>query len=155
MEFRARESSFEEVYPLWCEGLWPGRQSAIKPVSPIGLDLRYSEGIANAQPHFWAVEQKNGKVAGVLSGYETGGGYFRVRGLYVTPQERRLGISTLLLAQAQEEALSRHLSYLWTLPRQPAWPAYQAFGFIQRSPWFTEGMEFGPNCLAVRETLPA
>jgi len=37
---------------------------------------------------------------------------------------------------------------LWTIPRQSSWPAYKNVGFIQTSDWFSEGVEFGPNCYA-------
>jgi GNAT superfamily N-acetyltransferase len=147
-EILLRPSTFEEVLPVWRDQLWPARKSAIKPVSPIGFDMRYSAEIAQAEPSFWAFAL-NGKVVGTLSGYRTSADQFRCRGLFVAPELRGRGLSRELLNAAVKQARSEGCRELWSLPRRSAWPAYEAFGFSRSSDWFEEGVEFGPNCLAM------
>lgn len=148
MQFVVKELSFGEILPIWRDHLWPGRISEIKAVSPIGHDLKFHPELAHTVPRFWGLYSDSAEVAGVISGYKTSDTHYRSRGLFVFPQFRKLGISSKLLYLVCERARTENCKTVWTLPRKEAWPAYKNFGFIQKSEWFEEQMEFGPNCLA-------
>jgi GNAT superfamily N-acetyltransferase len=149
MKLSLRQSSFQEVYPIWGQYLWPGRQSTIKAVSPINLDLRYDKELESATPTFWALHNEMGEMAGVISGYLTGEVHYRSRGLYLFPAWRGRGASRLLFSAVFAQAQKEGCRTIWSLPRQDAWPAYAARGFERKSEWFTKNMEFGPNCVAI------
>jgi GNAT superfamily N-acetyltransferase len=140
--------SFAEVYPIWRDHLWPGRKSEIKPVSPVGPDLKYAGEIARSAPHFWGLVGPNGLLVGIISGYRTSPETFRSRGLYIEEHYRCRGLSRRLLSAVCAEAKTHGCKQVWSFPRHSAWPAYSAFGFWRASDWFERGMEFGPNCLA-------
>lgn len=147
MKVYLRTATFQEVLPLWSAGLWPNRNSPINPVSPLDHQLRYSFSIKGAHPTFWILESQ-GKVVGTLSGFQTGQSYYRVRGLYIEPAYRGRGWSSRLLLAALNQARVERNSTAWTLPRKSTFRAYEAVGFSRASDWFSEGMEFGPNCLS-------
>lgn len=148
-----RSASFAEVLPLWEEFLWPGRRSPIKPVSPIAPDLTFDAAIKESQASFWVVESPSGIVA-ANSGYRTGGAAYRSRGLIVKTRFRGNGLSRHLLEATVQRARQENCAEVWSLPRQTAWISYERFGFHRSSDWFSEGMEFGPNCLA-KYRIPA
>jgi GNAT superfamily N-acetyltransferase len=142
-----RRASFGEVYPIWRDYLWPNRVSAIKEVSPIKLDLTFDPSICEQEAYFFVFEFQ-GKIIGTISGYKTDEMNFRIRGLYVVPEFRNLGLSQALFTRISETAEQSGASFLWSLPRKSAWKSYKTFGFYQVSDWFEDGMEFGPNCIA-------
>ena len=42
---------------------------------------------------------------------------------------------------------------VWTMPRKSALFAYENVGFHKIGKWIDEGVEFGPNCVAINEIL--
>lgn len=154
--FLLRKAEFAEIKPIWTEKLWPGRKSTIRPVSPINHAFQYDPAILNSRPEFWVLTNHSNRneIIGTVSGYTTSSSHYRSRGLYVSPEYRGRGLSKLLLRAPLQSAKNKKAAVLWTFPRLSAWPVYEKFGFIRRSEWTEEGMEFGPNCLACLELLP-
>jgi hypothetical protein len=50
------------------------------------------------------------------------------------------------MEELEKQALSENCNMLWTMARKNSLFAYKNFGFVQVSEFFTEGVEFGPNC---------
>ncbi|MBY0314327.1 MAG: GNAT family N-acetyltransferase [Bdellovibrionales bacterium] len=144
MQFSVYKSSFQQVFPLWREELWPGRQSEILPTSSMvfggGYDLAYHKAI----PQFWMAKDEEGNLLGVNSGFKTGKGY-RSRGLYVRESYRRHGVGSLLLQKTIAQAHEEDCEFVWSLPRESALQVYLSVGFEIASDKISEGVEFGPN----------
>lgn len=149
--FKLRASCFSEIFPIWKSYLWPHRQSPIQAVSPIDRALKYCPAIKEAKPVFFALVDSFDGIVGTISGYRTEPGYFRCRGLFIREEARRLGLSKTLLRAIERQAVAEGCEFVWSLPRQSAFLAYQSFGFTRNSDWFSAGMEFGPNCLALKQ----
>lgn len=141
--------SFDEIYPIWDQKLWPNRSSKIEPHSILQCDLTYDANILTSIPTFLAC-MIDGNIAGVNSGFKTSNGQYRSRGLYVDPIHRGLGISKLLLYGVEEQGIKEDCKMIWTIPRQQSMPAYASAGYTRISEYFTDGMEFGPNCIAIK-----
>lgn len=101
------ETTFEEIYDLWNEGLWPNRVSKIESRSSLSWDAELWEGYGNIsitkqkdtiwkyEPTFWAAKS-DGKLIGVNSGFKTNDNIYRSRGLYVSPEHRGHRVSNML-----------------------------------------------------------
>jgi hypothetical protein len=146
-EVNLREAQFEEVFPIWRDYLWPGRKSPIKEISPLQADLTFDPKILGQTAYFFALENRD-RVVGVISGYKTSALAFRIRGLYIFPEYRKLHLSHLLFEEICKTAKKNGAKLVWSIPRQSAWKSYKSFGFYLVSDWFSEGMEFGPNGVA-------
>ena len=149
-------SSFEEIYPIWHDKLWPGRISKIKPISILYWQMPNKiikdSLIKKYSSTFWVVKD-NKKIIGVNSGFRTDKKVYRSRGLYVDSAYRRQGISQILLRQAILQGKKEECHWIWSMSRKSALPAYQKVGFKKRGKWLDEGVEFGPNCLVTRQVL--
>jgi GNAT superfamily N-acetyltransferase len=158
------ETTFENIYDLWNEGLWPSRVSKIESRSSLSWDARLWEGYGNIyitknkeriwkyKPTFW-VARSEGKLIGVNSGFKTNDDIYRSRGLYVSPEHRGVGVSKMLLKLTINSAKQGGCRIIWTMPRKSALPAYESVGFRKIGGWIDEGVEFGPNCIAINELL--
>ncbi len=142
------------MLPLWSHKLWPERRSAIRPVSPIQVDLSYDPTILGYSPHFFGIYYEE-QIVATISGYSTSQALFRSRGLFVDPAFRGLGVSQILFNKISETANNLGAQAIWTLPRKSAWPAYKKFGFYRITDWLEKDMEFGPNCVAKYELFRA
>ena len=140
------EISWEEILPVWKDKLWPGRLSRIDPASAItylsGKDRRNTLFI----PTYFAI--KTDKIVAVNSVIMCHDGGARSRGLWVDPAYRGKGLAKIILLKTIEKAKQGGATYLWTMPRKSALPAYVSVGFEQTADWFDQGVEFGPNCYA-------
>jgi GNAT superfamily N-acetyltransferase len=140
------EITWEEILPVWKDKLWPGRISKIDPASAItypgGKDRRNTV----FTPTYFAI--KTDKIIAVNSVIMCYDGGARSRGLWVDPVCRGQGLAKAILSKTIEKATQDGATYLWTMPRQSALPAYVSVGFEQTTDWFDEGVEFGPNCYA-------
>ena len=158
------ETTFEEIYDLWNEGLWTNRVSKIESRSSLSWDARLwgeygnisitkqKERIWKYEPTFWAARSE-GKLIGVNSGFKTNDDLYRSRGLYVSPEHRGMGVSKMLLKLTINSAKQGGCRIIWTMPRKSALPAYESVGFHKIGGWIDEGVEFGPNCIAINELL--
>ena len=157
---------FEEIYDVWDKELWPNRVSAIEERSALqwNSDLWLSWGnikiIKNRKEiwqypaTFWKVTDGD-IIVGVNSGFMTSESnhIYRSRGLWIHEDYRGYGLSTQLLNATIEQAKEEKCSYIWTMPRKTALVAYNKVGFNMIGDWFDEGVEFGPNCLAIMKLL--
>jgi len=158
------QTTFDNIYDLWNEGLWPNRVSKIEDRSALSFDVilwkkygnisitKQRERIWEYKPTFWVVRENN-KIIGVNSGFKTNENIYRSRGLYVIPEKRGQGISRMLLKLTIETAKKEECEVIWTMPRKSALPAYESVGFNKIGGWIDEGVEFGPNCIAIKQIL--
>ena len=158
------ETTFEDIYDLWNEGLWPCRVSKIEDRSALSFDFNLWRNFQNIsitkqrkkiweyKPTFWAVRQDN-KIIGVNSGFKTNVDTYRSRGLYVIPEKRGQGVSNMLLKLTISTAKKENCAVIWTMPRKDALFAYESVGFQKIGKWIDDGVEFGPNCIAINQIL--
>lgn len=143
------ELTFETAKQVWSGKLWTSRKQEIKPISSVSRYLEIDMSIYDYEEtvKFWGL-RLHGKIMGINSCFQTDNLSCRSRGLWVDPEYRGHGLSKLLLQQAIEYAKKNNCSILWTLPRKSSLQVYESFGFIKKTDWFDEHMDFGPNCLA-------
>ena len=153
------ETTFEKIYDLWNEGLWPGRVSKIEHMSALKWENCGNSKITKDRsifdkydPTFWAVREDD-EIIGVNSGFRTSDDIYRSRGLYLIPEKRGEGLSRILLKLTIETAKKQECRTIWTMPRKSALVAYESVGFRKIGDWIDEGVEFGPNCIAIKEIL--
>jgi GNAT superfamily N-acetyltransferase len=158
------ETTFEEIYDLWNEGLWTNRVSKIESRSSLSWDARLWRDMAtfllpNRKREYGSMnppsglQGQEGKLIGVNSGFKTKDDIYRSRGLYVSPEHRGVGVSKMLLKLTINSAKQGGCRIIWTMPRKSALPAYESVGFHKIGGWIDEGVEFGPNCIAINELL--
>lgn len=145
-----KKTTFDEIFPLWRYGLWPGRKSEIKPTNGIKFMGGYNKEIEKNIPTFFGAFIDNECVA-VNSGFATDKFYYRSRGLYVVPKYRKNGVAYKLLAATEEEAIASGHKFLWSMPRESALIVYLLYGFKKASKMFDDNVEFGPNCFVVKD----
>lgn len=141
--------TFETIKKIWSVKLWPDRKSPIKPLSSIKLGGGYDMEIYNFIPRFWGVFY-NEELIGVNSGFQTGNGYYRSRGIWVDTNYRRQNIASCLMKEVEKAALQEKSHTLWSMPRHTAIEFYESFGYRQISDWFDKDVEFGPNCFVIK-----
>ena len=101
--FSLNEISFEEIFPIWNEKLWPGRISKIKPIVNMKYLGGYDSNITKLyHPKFFGLFH-NKKIIGCNSGHGTNNGY-RSRGLRIEPKYRNRGLSKLLFMEIEKQA---------------------------------------------------
>jgi GNAT superfamily N-acetyltransferase len=103
----------------------------------------------NYTPTFFGVFDQD-KLVGVNSGHRTKDNEYRSRGLWVDPDYRGKKIGKILLQSTINKGVEEGCDLIWTLPRQSSMPAYSSVGFEKQSDWISEGMEYGPNCIAIK-----
>jgi GNAT superfamily N-acetyltransferase len=140
--------SWEEIYSIWNDHLWPERKTEIKPTNGIKLMGGFDKSIEDNIPTFFGLFL-NDQLAGVNSGYATSSIEYRSRGLYIFPEFRGMKLSMLLLKAVENQAIKESKSILWSMPRESAVHVYLKFGFQIVSDFFGD-MEFGPNCFVVK-----
>ena len=110
------EITWEEIYPIWSNYLWPGRPN-IKPYTPMinatELDLTIHKRAADKWMYyhgvFFGIRDNAGKIIGVNSGHQCSNILFRSRGLYVTPEHTGKGLAQALLKHTIEYARKKNL----------------------------------------------
>ncbi len=145
-----KEISFDIIKEIWDIKLWPNRKTSINPMSSIILGGGYDMNIYNFTPTFWGAFV-NDKLIGVNSGFQTGNGYYRSRGIWIDPEYRRKNIATELMNKIEETAIKEECHTLWSMPRDTAITFYESFGYEKVSDWFDENVEFGPNCYVTKD----
>ena len=157
MCMEVRESTFEEVYPVWNEELWPGRISKIEQMSSLywkqPKDIIKDHSIFDKYcPTFFIIKEDN-KIVGVNSGFRTEEKVYRSRGLWVREEYRSKGYGKVLLMATIIKGKSENCHWIWSMPRKSALKTYEGVGFKKRGKWLDKGVEFGPNCLASRQLI--
>lgn len=139
--------SFEEISSIWASDLWKDRLSPIKAMSSMVYCGGYDMSIYNNEPTFFAVKERN-KVIAVNSGHMTVNGYYRSRGLWVSEDYRKKGLTYMLFTALNEQAQYEDAKFVWSYPRQNSVGAYIKNGFVI-SGTITEN-ELGPHYYVVR-----
>lgn len=147
---KVKKVLFEDILPYW-QILWPNRKSKIQPMSSMRYKSGYDLNIYNLYtPTFFALFLEN-DIIGVNSGHKTSENYYRSRGLWIDPEYRGNNFSNFLLEAVNNQAVLEKSKYIWTIPRKSALKSYKKNGFIKTSDFFDRGVEFGPNCYALKE----
>lgn len=128
------EISFDEVYPIWKNYLWPDRISEITAASAMCFLGGYDLTNLDPNPSFFAYII-DGEIAGVNSGHKTMNDSYRSRGLYVFEKFRGKGIGSLLLKATIEQARLENMSMCWSYPKKSSWKSYLNAGFELASGW--------------------
>lgn len=133
MNLHTKQITFETILPVWRDKLWPGRKSAIEPMSAMtwpfeGAPPEYDIDIFNYTPTFWGTYD-NDKIVGVNSGHRTTDWQYRSRGIWVDPAYRGQRIAETLFSLLQNQAVVEQCEIIWSIPRKTALRAYTKFGF--------------------------
>lgn len=135
--------SFEQIYPVWKNQLWPNRLSAIETHSAMiwpfqeippfrpPIDMLIFDFTAT----FWGAYCDN-ILVGVNSGHQTSLTEYRSRGLWVHPDFRYRGFAKQLLTMTENQARSEGVSMIWSIPRQSALGAYTGTGYVTVGDFF-------------------
>lgn len=142
--------SFEEIFPVWKNELWPGRESAITPCSAISSVGTIDMSLLHQQPYFWGCRIDD-ILCGVISGFQTSETEFRSRGIWVHEKMRGLKIGSKLIAEVANQAVSLGCKKVWTMPRSSSWGFYQRNGFYLTGE--SNAFEFGPHYFAEKELV--
>lgn len=143
-----RQIDWTTILDVWQNHLWIGRASPIEQTSAMTFEGDYDMSFMDESPTFFGVFV-DGALAGVNSGHPAGVGRFRSRGLFVFPQFRGMALGRTLLQATVDYAKGCGYNMIWSIPRRDSFESYRSVGFEQFSDWFTDGVEFGPNCYAV------
>ena len=160
------EIKWEEIKKIWEQHLWPEKKGGVKPTNNWTLTMEpylfttvlKKEGIPkseNSNIQFFGIKIDN-EIVCVNSCFMTSSShpfnykedsYWRSRGLWTSPNHRRKGLSFKILTHTSEFVSKHDATWLWTVPRKSALPAYEKVGFVKKSDWFDDG-QYGPNCVA-------
>ena len=149
-----KEISFDDIFTVWTESLWPGRKSKIEPMSSLiwsadtGL-TKDSSIFDKYEPTFFGVVIEDFLV-GVNSGFRTDKHAYRSRGLWVDLDHRGLGLGQVLLNNAISLAKKEDCELIWSMPRKSALRTYKSVGFQRHGPWLDKTVEFGPNIVSYK-----
>lgn len=146
MNHEIKEITFDDVFPIWRNHLWPDRVSEIEPNSAMCYLGGYDLYNMKTTPTFFGYFV-DGKIAGVNSGHMCNDNHYRSRGLFVFDEYRGLGIGTKLLRRTISQGAKEGAVLSWSLPRMQGWHAYHNAGYFLSSPW--ENTETGLNAYCV------
>lgn len=144
-----KEIDFQTIKSVWSEKLWQNRKSPIESHSAMklfgGYDMQYFK-----QPSFYLAAYFDDILVGCVSGHVTTKLLFRSRGLWVDENHRHQGIATALIQRLVEISSVQGCTAIWTVPRKSSLEFYKSVGFVQISEMFDDGVEYGPNCYAIK-----
>ena len=162
--YEVEEISWKEIKKVWEQHLWPEKKGGVKPTNNWKLTLtpysfttiiKEGENPIKTNPYFFGI-RVGGELVCVNSCFMTSSShpfsykedsYWRSRGLWTSPNHRRKGLSFKILTHTAEFVSKHDATWLWTVPRESALPAYEKVGFVKKSDWFDDG-QYGPNCIA-------
>jgi len=162
--YEIEEISWKEIKKVWEQHLWPEKKGGVKPTNNWKLTLtpysfttiiKEGENPIKTNPYFFGI-RVGGELVCVNSCFMTSSShpfsykedsYWRSRGLWTSPNHRRKGLSFKILTHTVEFVSKHDATWLWTVPRESALPAYEKVGFVKKSDWFDDG-QYGPNCIA-------
>ncbi len=135
MTFSYQEISFDEIFPIWNNDLWPNRVSKIESHSAmVYLSDKFSMEQFTLPAWYFGVFN-NGELLGVNSGHMCSDGSARSRGLWVSPDRRGHGHGLALLNMTSDRASVAGATAVWSYPRRTSWTTYRAAGFQLMSDW--------------------
>lgn len=121
--------TFEQIYPIWANHLWPDRKSEITPNSAMCFLEGYDLVNMEMTPIFFAY-LIDGEIAGVNSGHMCKDFKYRSRGLFVFEKFRGTGIGKALLLATIDQARQEDAKFCWSYPRETSWKTYESAGFF-------------------------
>ncbi len=128
--------SWEDIYPIWQNNLWPNRKSPIESNSAMCYLGDVDIDNMRTTPTFFGYIDNN-KIVGVNSGHKCSDNSYRSRGIFVFLEHRNKGISSKLLLATIEQARKENSEFIWSYPRKTSWYAYKKVGFQLSSEWVT------------------
>jgi len=134
---------YNVIHPYW-KLLWP-HMKVTAPISVIDYLGIINHSLLRYSPTYIAAYKDN-KIVGVNSYIRTSDDMHRTRGIWVSPDERKNGVGSLLLNYVSEVVDTK----IWSMPRQSAFKLYINNGYKQTSQFF-EKHEFGPHCFMLKE----
>lgn len=135
-DIQLAQANYEtEVFPVWSRYLWPFRDSPVEPCSAMTIDGKYDMKFMEREP-YCVKALVNGNLAGVFSTHYNDDRLWRMRGMFVLPGYRRMGIGTMLLRDVCEHARSMNGLFMWGIPRVSAIQLYLNQGFQVHSRGF-------------------
>ena len=123
--YTVEEITWEQIYPIWANKLWPGRVK-IKPYTPMINATEYDMTIHKRAADNWMYyngvffgikDPQTGKVIAVNSGHQCSNTLFRSRGLYVFPKYTGHGFAQALLAKTINFAREKGFEKIWKASR--------------------------------------
>jgi len=147
--FVVQQITFEQIFPIWKNKLWPSRLSSIETHSAMTWpslhpNQPYDMNVFTYPVYFFGSYHSD-KLIGVNSGHLTSTTEFRSRGLWVDTEFRGMGLAKQLLENTIQQAMQSNASLIWSLPRTSSLHAYTSAGFTTVGEVINEGVEFGPN----------
>jgi len=140
------EITFDEIFPIWKNHLWPNRVSQIEPSSAMNFLGGYD--IANMKNKcFYFAYKINDDIVGVNSGHLCKDKSFRSRGLYVFPEHRGNNIGVSLLKHTIRQARNLNSNYCWSYPKKSSWKTYNESGFMLASDWEKSELDINAYCV--------
>lgn len=129
-----KEVSWEVIFKIWRDHLWPNRISSIEPRSVMKLLGGYHNLNHDYHPNFYGFFQNN-YLIGVNSFHLCPDNTLRSRGLFVFPENRGQGIGVKLLFHSIEYAKKFKIPVVWSYPRITSWNTYEKAGFKLLTEW--------------------
>lgn len=145
--------SFEEIFPIWRNYLWPNRQDKIEPHSAMLFLKGYDLKNFNNNPSFFGYFIDD-RLVGVNSGHKCCDNSYRSRGLYVDPNYRKSGIGKKLLTATIQQGKKECADFVWSYPKQSSWKCYESSGFKLSSNWLTSENGINAYCILTFNELP-
>lgn len=140
--------SFDEIFKIWSNDLWPSRSSKIESNSAMVYLGGYDIFNLNTKPSFFGY-YKDDKLIAVGSGHQCTDNSYRIRGLYTFPEYRKQGIMYKIIEKLIEQATIENCDYVWAYPRTSSVSIFLKAGFIVSSLW--EETETGNNAYVMRK----
>lgn len=142
--------TFDQIKEVWTNKLWPGRESPIKGMSSMMLLGGFDMSVYDKYRGVYYGAFINDELVGVNSGHQLSTEMYRSRGLWVNPDYRGNGIAKQLLLVLDNDARSKGCKYIWTMPRESAWPCYRSCDYHLVGDWF-ETETCDSNCYAIKK----
>lgn len=140
------EITYEEIYEVWSNRLWPTRTSPIQSRSSMkflgGYDLANKQYLAK----FFGYKF-NDQIVAVNSGHRCEDNSYRSRGLWVDYSFRNQGIGRQLLAMTIKQAEIENCGFIWSYPKKSSWRTYAAAGFELASDWHQSELDINAYCI--------
>lgn len=110
--------TWDEIYKIWKNELWPGRTSSIEPNSAMIFNKPGFYDIANMKtPATFLGIIIESTILGVTSGHSCSDNSYRIRGTWVHPSLRGTGVAHALVEQIVKQGINEKTNFAWTIPR--------------------------------------
>jgi len=138
-----KKIDYETICKLW-KNLWPDRDPP--ETSAMMFPEGYSQKAKQNPPTHWGLFVDD-ELVGVNSGHKTSDTHYRSRGIWVEPDHRNKGYSSLLFECVFDQAFEEGCEYVWSCPKKEAAVIYTNNGFEIVSDWIE--LDYGSNAYAI------